>query len=103
MNGILMENLDVFCTTYLDDILIYSENPLEHHLHVKKVLDRFRQAGLQADIKKCDFGVITTKYLGFIISTTGISVDPENTSAIIEWKHPRTVKAKQSFLGFCNF
>jgi hypothetical protein len=34
------------------DILIYSEDPLEHDLHVRRVLDRLREAGLQADIKE---------------------------------------------------
>jgi hypothetical protein len=40
INNILFDYLDVFCTVYLDDILIYSENPLEHETHVKLVLER---------------------------------------------------------------
>jgi hypothetical protein len=103
MNETLMEYLDDFCTAYLDDILIYSENPLEHTEHVRKVLLRLRKAGLQADIKKCEFNVTRTKYLGFVVSTDGIEVDPEKVEAICNWKHPTTVKGVQSFLGFCNF
>ena len=38
MNDVLFEYLDDFCTAYLDDILIYSEDPAEHELHVRKVL-----------------------------------------------------------------
>jgi hypothetical protein len=52
MNDVLFNFLDDFCTAYLDDILIYSEDPLEHDLHVRRVLDRLREAGLQADIKE---------------------------------------------------
>jgi hypothetical protein len=103
MNDILFDYLDVFCTAYLDDILVYSENALEHELHVKKVLQRLRDAGLQADIKKCKFSVSKTKYLGFIISTNSIEVDPEKVSIIKDWKAPSTVRRIQSFLGFCNF
>jgi hypothetical protein len=44
-----------------------------------------------------------TKYLGFIISTDGIQVNPEKVKVIAEWGYPRTVKGIQSFLGFCNF
>ena len=44
-----------------------------------------------------------TKYLGFIISTKGIEVDPEKIQAINNWEEPHTVKGVQSFLGFCNF
>lgn len=69
MNGVSFDLLDVTCTAYLDDILIYSENEEYHEQHVIQVLDRLRKAGLQADINKCEFGVTRTKYLGFIIIT----------------------------------
>jgi len=103
MNDVLFDYLDDFCTAYLDDILIYSENVLEHQVHVRKVLQRLVDAGLQVDIKKCEFNVVRTKYLGFIISTDGIQVDPEKVSVVKDWKHPSTVRGIQSFLGFCNF
>ena len=103
MNDVLFDYLDVFCTAYLDDILIYSSNELEHWEHVRKILQRLREVGLQADIKKSEFGVKRTKYLGFIVSSDGIETDPEKTSAIQSWDLPRTVRGVQSFLGFCNF
>ena len=46
------------------------------------MLLRLREAGLQADIKKSEFNVRRIKYLGFIISTEGIKVDPEKTETI---------------------
>jgi predicted aspartyl protease len=92
MNETLMEYLDDFCTTYLDDILIYSENPLEHIEYVCKVLLQLWKAGLQANIKKCEFNVTCIKYLGFIVSTNGIEVDLEKVEAIYNWKQLTTVK-----------
>ena len=71
----MFDYLDVFCIAYLDDILIYLDDPLEHETHVKKVLERLRDAGLQVDIKKSEFSVTRTKYLGFIVLTKGIEVD----------------------------
>lgn len=44
-----------------------------------------------------------TKYLGFIVSTTSIKVDPEKVSIVKDWKEPKTVKGVQSFLEFYNF
>ncbi len=82
MNNVLFDYLDVFCTAYLDDIIIYSDNELEHEAYVKKVLERLRNAGLQADIKKYEFRVKRTKYLGFIISTNSIKVDLEKINVI---------------------
>jgi len=46
MNDVLFEYLDVFCTAYLDNILIYSKDLLEHETYVKLVLERLRVAGL---------------------------------------------------------
>src|SRR5438045_8849018 len=57
MNDVLFDYLDDFCTAYLDDIMIYSDNELEHEEHVCKVLLRLCEAGLQANIKKSEFSV----------------------------------------------
>jgi hypothetical protein len=103
MNTVLFDYLDDFCTAYLDDILIYSDNELENEEHVRKVLLRLRKAGLQADIKKTEFHVTRTKYLGFIISTDGIEVDLEKVSAISSWGYSTTIRGVHSWLGFCNF
>jgi hypothetical protein len=67
INNILRDLLDITCTAYLDNILIYSENKLEHKAYIKQVVKRLQDTGLQADLKKYEFGVIQTKYLGFII------------------------------------
>jgi hypothetical protein len=103
VNEVFMDYLDNFMTAFVDDILIYSDNEIEHQEHVKKVLERLRAAGLQASIKKCEFSVTRTKYLGFIITSEGIEVDPEKTAVIRSWNQPTTVRGIQSFLGFCNF
>lgn len=98
-----MGYLDEFCSAYIDGILIYSNTLQVHREHVRKVLERLRQAGLQADIKKCEFHVQRTKFLGFIVGVDGVGVDPEKITAVANWQEPTTVKGVQSFLGFCNF
>ena len=103
INDTLREYLDVFCTAYVDDILIFSKNKKEHKDHVRKVLTKLREAGLQLDISKCEFHVTTVKFLGLIITNGGIHMDPAKVAAILEWKVPKTVKDIQSFLGFANF
>lgn len=103
LNNILFAELDTVCTAYLDDILIYSEDLLSHQAHVQTVVSKLQAAGLQIDIDKCEFSVQKTKYLGFIISTTGISVDPEKIAAVKFWQLPKKLKNVQAFLGFCNF
>ena len=85
MNDVLFDYLNDFCTAYLDDILIYSEDELEHIEHVWKVLKYLQEAWLQVDIKKSEFNIKCTKYLRFIIGTNGIEVDPEKVEVIWTW------------------
>ena len=84
INNILFDYLDIFYIVYLDDILIYSENKLEYQEYVTKILQRLREAGLQVDLDKYEFYIKRTKYLGFIISTDSIEVDPDKVSVIKE-------------------
>ena len=103
MNDVLVDYLDDFCIAYLDDILIYSEDEVTHTLHVKKVLERLRQAGLHVDIKKSEFHVNQTKYLGYVLTSQGLKVDPDKVSVLRDWKPPTTVTGVKSFLGFAGF
>ena len=82
INNALMKYLDDFYTVYIDNILIYSDNSLEHKLYIKKVLDCLQTTELQADIKKSKFNVIFIKFLDFIISTEDISINSEKMTVI---------------------
>ena len=105
INWALRDYLDVFCSAYIDDILIYSSGTrAQHQDHVRKVLQRMREAGLQVDIDKCEFEVKATKYLGFIVEAErGVRMDPAKVQAILGWEAPKSVKGVQSFIGFANF
>jgi hypothetical protein len=103
MNEILSEYLDVFCIGYLDDILIYLDNLEQHCQHVKMILRMVEEVGLTLKASKCKFHTNKTEYLGYIISPTGIKMDPEKVRAVAEWREPTNVKGVQSFLGFTNF
>ena len=103
INDTLQEYLDNFCTVYLNDILIYSEIEAEHEIHVKRVLQKLREAGLQADITKCTFHVKEISYLGLIIITKGVKINSAKVSIIVKWLTLMNVKDIQSFLSFVNF
>src|SRR6202161_1797666 len=66
INEAVRDYLDHFCTAYMDNILVYSNNEEEHTDHVLKVLRRLRERKLQLDIDKCDFDAREVKYLGLI-------------------------------------
>lgn len=103
MNDVLRDYLDVFATAYLDDILIYSTSLEEHREHVRKVLQRLKEAGLYMKAEKCEFHQTEVEYLGMIISVQGIKMDTKKIATITEWPTPTSVRDVQSFLGFANF
>jgi len=103
INDALRPFLHRFCTTYLDNILIYSENEEQHIKHVKQILEALTKAGLQVKPQKCEFHTNNVEYLGFIITTEGLRMDPVKITTIIEWPIPKKLCDVRSFLGFENF
>ena len=103
VNHTLFDLLDKTCTAYLDNILVYSIKRSEHRDHVREVVSRLKEAGLQIDITKCDFETTRTKYLSLIISPESIRMDPTKVEAIAQWKEPQRIRDLQRFLGFTNF
>jgi hypothetical protein len=103
MNDVFADLLDVYVIIYLDDILVYSNDPSEHAAHVREVLRRLRKHGMYARVEKCYFSVDTVEYLGYILSPEGLSMDESKVEVIKNWPIPRKVKDIQSFLGFANF
>jgi hypothetical protein len=103
MNDVFREYLDRFVVCYLDDILIYSKNIEEHEEHVKLVLQKLREKGLYAKAEKCAFHQPKVEFLGYVISSEGLLMDPKKVQAVTEWALPKTVRDVQCFLGFANF
>ena len=69
VNKILAEKLDVFVIVYLDNILIYTEDPGQAHVEaVCWVLENLRKHGLFANLKRCQFHHDEVCFLGYIVS-----------------------------------
>jgi hypothetical protein len=67
------------------------------------VLQRLIGAGLEVDIRKCEFHVKKTTFLGLILSTDGLEIDPEKIEVVKNWEVPTNITEAQGFIGFCNF
>ena len=102
-NDIFRDFLDIFTIIYLDDILIFSKTQEEHDEHVRQVLRRLQEYGLYAKLEKCSFDLNQVEFLGYIVSSEGISMDPAKVQTILEWRTPQSVRDVQCFLGFANF
>ncbi|GIZ39172.1 hypothetical protein CKM354_000256300 [Cercospora kikuchii] len=104
VNDILRDLLDICVIAYMDDILVYTKGSLEKHKRqVQGVFERLSRVGFRTAPEKCEFHKKEVKFLGFIINTRGIAIDPEKIGSIKTWPIPKTVKDVQSFLGLANY
>jgi len=103
INNTLREHLNKFCTAYLNDILIYFDNELEHEIHVKLILRKLQEADLQINIIKCKFHVTQVLYLELIIIIEEIKINFFKINIIVNWLILINVKDVQNFLNFANF
>ena len=87
---ILAEKLDIFVIVYLDDILIYTEDPGQPHVDaVHWVLEQLRKHGFFANLKKCRFHQDEVRFLEFVISAERISMEEERIEAVKAWPEPK--------------
>ena len=91
-----------WCIIYLDDIIVFSDNPKEHLHQLRGAFTKLDKAGLKLKPNKCEFFKTKITYLGHIVSSKGIETDPRKVEAVKNWTVPKTVTDVRSFLGFTN-
>ena len=83
VNKILAKILDIFVIVYLDNILIYTENPGQPHVEaVRWVLDQLRKYSLFANLKICCFHQDEVHFLGYIVSSKEISMEANQIKVV---------------------
>jgi len=88
---------------YLNNIIIYLNNKGEHKKYIKWVLQRLYNKEIPIAIKKCEFYITKTNFVGFIIKLRRISINPKKIKAIVNWQDPKNVIGLRLFLGFYNY
>ncbi|GJS38620.1 putative reverse transcriptase domain-containing protein [Tanacetum coccineum] len=103
MNRVCKPYLDKFVIVFIDDILIYSKNKEEHGEHLKTILNFLRSEKLYAKFSKCDFWLDSVQFLGHVIDSSGVHVDPAKIEAIKNWAAPTTPTKVRQFLGLAGY
>jgi hypothetical protein len=103
MNSVFMAKLDRFVVVFIDDILVFSNCKKEHEEHLCIVVQWLRDHLLYAKYNKCEFWLSEVPFLGHVIYSEGISVDPGKVREVLDWEQPRTVLQVHSFLGLAGY
>ncbi len=105
INWVLQNFLNKFCSVYVNDILIFTDESLhQHQNYVQKILLQLWEVSLQIDIDKCKFEVKSIKYLKFILKVRkDVQMNSQKVKAIMNWQAFKSVKSVQSFINFANF
>ncbi|GKD86819.1 putative reverse transcriptase domain-containing protein [Tanacetum coccineum] len=82
MNRVCKPYLDKFVIFSIDDILIYSKDEKEHEEHLK---------------------ILKVQFLGHVIDSRGIHVDPAKIESIKDWASPKTPIEISQFLGLTSY
>ena len=103
INRVFHPHLDQFIVVFIDDILVYSKDAQEYEQHLRLVLQIQREKQLFAKLSKCDFWLKEVSFIGYIIFSEGMRVDPTKIEAVISWKPPRNVIKVKSFLALAGY
>ena len=96
MHRVFQPYLDQFVVVFMDDILIYSKSKEDHEGHLRIILQTLRKHKLYA---KCEFWLIEVRFLGYVVSALGVSIDPKKFEEVMSWERPKSVFEIRSFLG----
>nr|GEZ70438.1 putative reverse transcriptase domain-containing protein [Tanacetum cinerariifolium] len=92
MNRVCKPYLDKFVIVFIDDILVYSKNKKEHEEHLRTILKLVKKEKLYAKFSKCEFWIPKVQFLGHVIKSEGIHVDPAKIESIKDWVSPKIGK-----------
>ncbi|GKA12132.1 putative reverse transcriptase domain-containing protein [Tanacetum coccineum] len=103
MNRVCKPYLDKFIIVFIDDILIYSRNKEEHANHLRIILELLKKEKLYAKFSKCNFWIRIVQFLGHLIDSQGLHVDPAMIETVMNWTSPTTPTEICQFLGLASY
>ncbi|GJU67679.1 putative reverse transcriptase domain-containing protein [Tanacetum coccineum] len=75
----------------------------EHEEHLKAILELLKKEKLYAKFSKCEFWIPKVQFLGHVIDSRGIHVDPAKIESIKDWASPKTPTEIRQFLGLVGY
>ena len=102
MDGLLHRDKEI-SQVYIDDIAVFSASWEEHCCHIRTVLGRLKEAGLTANVKKCQWGQTSCEFLGHVVGSGKVSPAELKVKAVRDFQQPHTKKQDRQFLGMTGY
>ena len=83
MHRVFQPYLDRFVVVFVDNILIYSQSEEEHEDHLQIVLQALRDHQLYVKFCKFKVWLMKVRFLGHVVSASGVSIDSEKVEAVM--------------------
>ncbi|GAU49235.1 hypothetical protein TSUD_183260 [Trifolium subterraneum] len=96
MNKVFHNEIGDMLEVYMDDMIVKSEEEIDHTLHLKRVFDQARKFNMRFNLEKCTFGVKAGKFLGFYLTERGIEANPDKCRAFFDYPTPKLKKFIQT-------
>ncbi|GAU35136.1 hypothetical protein TSUD_394620 [Trifolium subterraneum] len=99
MNKVFHSEIGDMLEVYMDDMIVKSEEEINHTLHLKRVFDQAIKFNMRFNPEKCTFGVKAGKFLGFYLMERGIEANPDKCRAFFDYPTPKSKKPIQTLNG----
>ena len=103
MSIVLRDHIGVICLCYLDDVIIFGKTQAELLNRLDAVLSRLTECGLKVKPSKCVLFRTEIKFLGHLVTASGVQPLPDKVAAIKDWPTPRCLRDVRAFVGLIGY
>nr|GEY36716.1 putative reverse transcriptase domain-containing protein [Tanacetum cinerariifolium] len=82
---------------------IHGPHEPDHEEHLKAILELLEKEELYAKFSKCEFWIPKVQFLGHVIDSQGIHVDPAKIESVKDWASPKSPTEIRQFLGLVGY
>jgi len=99
MDKVLAPMLGRNIPTYVDDMVVTSQERGQHAADLEELFATISKYRLKLNPEKCVFCMEAGKFLGFMLTARGIKANPDKCAAILSMRSPTSVKEVQQLTG----